>query len=165
VLLGVLDWKHFYAAAWLTPIKMKFILAVVLFALLSLGVFATRRLEDRSVGVLIIYGLCLLNVIGMGYFGGELVYGAKRSSPSDDFSAGEQLYKTHCGACHPNGGNTLDPDRPLIGSHEIADVKTFLAFIRDPDAPMPPFPETKISNTQAMELYQYIVHELKKGAP
>jgi uncharacterized membrane protein len=162
VLLGFMDWKHFYAGAWLFPIKMKLIIAAILFVLLFAGTLVGRRAQGQSLGALIIYGLCFLNVIGMGYFGGELVYGVTQSSAPMNFQAGEQLYKNNCSACHPNGGNTITPGKPVTGSAKTADFKTFLAWIRGPNPPMPPFPETKISDKQSTELYQYIVHELKK---
>jgi uncharacterized membrane protein len=162
ILLGLMDWKHFYAGALPVPIKMKLILAIVLFVLLLVGILIGRRLDGKSIAVLIIYGLCVIDVIGMGYFGGELVYGAKGSSTQKEFRVGEQIFRTNCSACHPNGGNTLVPDKPITTSPKLVDFSTFLGLIRDPTPPMPPFPETKISDKQCMELYQYITNDLKK---
>jgi uncharacterized membrane protein len=44
--LGYADWQHFYGGAWLSPIKMKLVLAVVLLVLLilALGIRRGRKL-------------------------------------------------------------------------------------------------------------------------
>jgi len=76
-LFGYIDWQHFYAGAWVFPIKMKIGLAVLLLILLVIAVSLGRKAEKVTRGVLLIYGLCLLNVTALGYFGGELVYGGK----------------------------------------------------------------------------------------
>lgn len=160
-LLGLMDWKHFYAGAWIFPIKAKVVLASILLPLLVMIALFVRG-RGLSPGALVLYGLSFLNVIAMGYFGGDLVYGSKAPPLPSELQAGEQLYAKTCKACHPNGGNTLDPTLPVRGSPKLKDFDTFLAWVRDPDAPMPPFPETKISASQSKDLYDYVAREFMK---
>jgi len=102
-------------------------------------------------------------VIGMGYFGGELVYGSKPSPVANkNYQAGEQSYRKNCSACHPNGGNTIDPDVPVKGSLKLKDFDSFLSWIRNPNPGMPPYPESRISEEESRELYEYVAHEFKE---
>lgn len=165
-LLGYTDWQHYYAGAWLVPIKVKFILAAALLALLLVSIRLDIHPDRQSRGVLTIYTFCLLAVIGMGYFGGELVYGARTLTSSDRFRAGEKLFRANCSSCHPNGGNVISPALPVKGSSRLKDPATFLSFVRNPTLPdgsqgaMPPFSDEEISDHTVHELYQYIVNDL-----
>ena len=50
-----------------------------------------------------LYGLCLIAVAGLGYFGGELVYGQKVPSAKPDDSLirqGAGVFSASCSACH-----------------------------------------------------------------
>jgi uncharacterized membrane protein/cytochrome c5 len=78
VLLGLMDWQHFYGGAFLFPIMMKLVLAGILIVLLVLAVVFGIRGEKLSKNVISLYVACLLVVVALGYFGGELVYGTKR---------------------------------------------------------------------------------------
>jgi uncharacterized membrane protein len=75
--LGYADWQHFYGGAWLFPIKMKLVLAVVLLVLLILALGVRRGTKVVSGKTVAVYGLGLLTVVAMGYFGGELVWGKR----------------------------------------------------------------------------------------
>jgi uncharacterized membrane protein len=163
MVLGLLDWAHFYASVWIFPVKMKLILAVALFLFLVTGTLLGLRAKDVTPTALVLYALCFLNVIGMGYFGGELVYGSKPSPAANSSSqAGEQSYRKNCSACHPNGGNTIDPDLPVKGSPKLTDFDSFLSWIRNPNPGMPPYPESRISEKESRELYEYVAKEFKK---
>jgi uncharacterized membrane protein len=170
VLLGYMDWQHRYAGAWSFPIKMKIGLAVLLLVLLIVAVIIGRRIRVISLGILGIYGLCLLNVTALGYFGGELIYGAaspKEVQATKETQISSEQFKKSCSACHPGGDNTIKAHLPLKSAPQLADFKTFLAYLRDPKARdgtqtiMPPFPADKLPDQQAMEIYQYIVRVLQ----
>jgi uncharacterized membrane protein len=171
VLFGYIDWQHFYAGAWVFPIKMKIGLAVLLLILLVIAVSLGRKAEKVSTGVLLIYGLCLLNVTALGYFGGELVYGNKRPGKAVEAQkvqiSGDLFNKT-CKLCHPGGGNVFKANFPLTSAPQLANFDTFLVYIRNPKARdgsqiiMPAFPADKLSEQQAKEIYQYVVQVLKK---
>lgn len=163
ILTGLLDWRHFFAGAMLFPFKIKLILAGVLLFLLLAAYGLGRKTHGEHGAMIPIYALCLLTVLALGYFGGELVYGAKSSSAPDDFKAGQAIYAENCAGCHPNGGNVTHPKRPVKGSPQISSQETFFAWIRKPKPPMPAFPPAAISDEQAKELYQYITNVLNKS--
>jgi uncharacterized membrane protein len=170
VLLGYMDWQHRYAGAWSFPIKMKIGLAVLLLVLLVVAVMFGRRIKVISLGILGIYGLCLLNVTALGYFGGELIFNPaspKEVQATKETQISSEQFKKSCSACHPGGGNTFKADLPLKSAPQLADFKTFLVYLRDPKARdgtqtiMPPFPADKLPEQQAMEIYHYIVQVLQ----
>ena len=176
VIVGIMDWQHYYAGAWLFPIKMKLPLAGLLLILLVFAFTVGYRATTISKQALIIYTLCLLNVTALGYFGGELVYGGKDPGKlSDatalttdaDIEAGATLYNQACSACHPNGENSIKQNLPLKTAPQFVTFDTFLAYIRSPKARdgsktiMPPFPADKLSEKDAQKVYRYIVKVLK----
>jgi len=102
-LLGVMDWQHFYGGAMLFPIQMKWVLAGLLLFFLILAVVFGRSGKTSSKRVLAMYLFCLLTVAGLGYFGGELVYGAKTPEKgiSEGLAAkGAVIFQQDCSACH-----------------------------------------------------------------
>ena len=177
VLSGFMDWQHYYAGAWLFPIKMKLPLAGLLLILLVFALSVGSRATTISKQALIIYALCLLNVTAVGYFGGELVYGGRASGKLSDTStlttdadiqAGATLYNQTCSACHPNGGNSIKQNLPLKQAPQLVNFDTFLAYIQSPKARdgsttiMPPFPAHKLSGEDAQKIYQYIIQVMKE---
>lgn len=70
-----MDWQYSFGGAWVTPIKIKMGLAVVMTILLVILHLIGKRAEESPARVLIIYGLTTLTAIGMGYTGGQLLYG------------------------------------------------------------------------------------------
>ena len=167
VITGFMDWRHFFAGAWIFPFVMKYILATALVILLAVTVFIGLRRGVESNGMVAIYALCFLTVAGLGFFGGELVYGEKAApvaekSQTKDHQMGRKIYAANCGACHANGGNVISPELPVKHSPKTDDFKTFLAWIRNPKAPMPAYSSQVLSDQQAEDIYQYIVHVLNK---
>lgn len=75
VLVGFADWIHFYGSAWIVPIQMKIILAAVLLPLLIVAYLLNKQAKSGSTATLIIYALAAIDVIAIGFFGAELVYG------------------------------------------------------------------------------------------
>ena len=161
VLFGIMDWQHFYGGALLLPIRVKLTVAPILASLLFAAILLGRKYGATSRIVLPIYFLCFCCVVVLGYFGGQMVYGAKTNSPAGDFKAGEKLFAADCSACHARGGNLIDPGKPVLHSPKLKDLDTFLAWIRHPAAPMPAFPASKISDAEAKELYAYIMNVLE----
>jgi mono/diheme cytochrome c family protein len=74
---------------------------------------------------------------------------------------GANLYAHHCGACHPHGGNKINPAIPLIGSAKIKSLAVFTAYNRNPlkadgsKGVMPAFPKDKISDQEMKLIYDY----------
>lgn len=74
IIVGVLDWQHFYGATLGPLIIIKMVLAAILTLLLGFSI----RLNLKGAGAKQLFGvycLCLLCAIGLGFSGGELVYG------------------------------------------------------------------------------------------
>jgi mono/diheme cytochrome c family protein len=177
VIVGIMDWQHYYAGAWLFPIKMKLALAIVLLVLLVFAVSIGHKADSISKQALIVYALCFLNVTALGYFGGELAYGGRTlGEPSDtsketvaaEVKAGGILFKENCSACHPGGENAIKKHLPLKEAPQLVNFDTFLTYIRSPEARdgsktvMPSFPPDKLSEEKAQKIYRYVVQVLKK---
>lgn len=168
VITGFMDWRHFFAGAWIFPFAVKYILAAVLVILLAAAIFIVLRRGVESNAMVAVYTLCLLTVAGLGFFGGELVYGEKiapvaEKSQLKDYRKGREIYAANCGGCHANGGNVMNPKLPVKHSPKAEDFKTFLAWIRNPKAPMPAYPSQVLSDQQAEDIYQYIIHVVNKS--
>jgi len=167
IVFGLMDWQRYYAGAWIHPIEAKLILASLLFVLLLTGVLLGYRDPTRIKRLLPIYLLCFMNVTALGYFGGQLVYGGRTPGGSAEFRTGERLFDSNCSGCHAHGGNAILPNYPLRNAPELDKLEDFRRFIRDPrlsngaKGPMPAFPPARISDAQASELYDYIVHAIE----
>ncbi|WP_300671184.1 DUF2231 domain-containing protein [Desulfoluna sp.] len=74
-ILGWMDWQHRYGGEWEFLIGLKMVLALTLLVILILIVALddpeTPKPDLRS----LLYFLGLLNAIGLGFSGGELIYG------------------------------------------------------------------------------------------
>lgn len=94
-------------------------------------------------------------IIGIGsmiLFGGKAV-GAEQ--------AGEALFKQNCSVCHVDGGNIVNPQKPLHKKEREANgVKTAADIIkrmRNPGPGMTKFDEKTISNKDAHKIAEYIL--------
>ena len=154
---GLMDWRHFYASAWLTPLKMKMGLATALFIITGTAVVLGFKGKENAKANLALSTLILLVVVLLGWYGARLVYGEKPQTGSAGQKAGAKIFAAHCNACHANGGNRIMPDKPLKNSPDLMNVNTFIALIRKPDEPMPSFPPAQISDGEAKDLYDYII--------
>jgi mono/diheme cytochrome c family protein len=159
IFLGYADWQHHYYGAWLHPIKVKLVLSGAFLILLLVGLIYVRKAGGESKGALAIYALCFLSVTGLGFYGAQLSFEEKPIAPTEAvnrFQAGEQLFGANCSDCHTKKSD-------IFTSPQFLNLATFLAFIRNPVGPMgkpinmPPFPADKITDDQALKLYQYLV--------
>jgi mono/diheme cytochrome c family protein len=103
--VGYFDWQIFYAGSYIFPIIMKLMLAGLLILLLAILVFISFKNEGNFTLRFAIHFFALLTVVGLGYFGGELVYGKKSTSApiveiSDSALAGMKLFDKKCSFCH-----------------------------------------------------------------
>jgi len=74
VIAGYLDWQQFFGGTMSTLIIVKIVLATLLTILLIFSIRASLR--DTGAGkMLIFYTLCLACAGGLGFSGGELIYG------------------------------------------------------------------------------------------
>ncbi len=162
ILLGVMDWLHFFKAALIPPIKMKMILASCVLVLLGTGIVLGDEIRVRNAPMMVIYALAVIGVVGLGWFGARLVYGnwagsqpqtaqaaapeAQATGPAAGAASaapavpaavrlGGQLFAANCAACHPGGANIVAPDLPIKGAKQLASQDTFVSFIRSPSMP------------------------------
>jgi uncharacterized membrane protein len=179
ILFGIFDWQHFYKGAMLQPVKIKMMLAVIVTLILGFGVIFGNRLKLKSTTHTLIYALSFFCVMGLGFFGGSLVYnrsGAESSAVSQTSAAkeiqadpvlksGEIAFNNNCSACHADGGNVINPRRLLKTSNDLASADTLTVFIRTEGtkvlrngnpSEMPVFAEKDVSKAQAGDLYLYI---------
>jgi uncharacterized membrane protein len=166
VIAGYMDWQHYYSGAWILPLQIKIALAITLFILLSITLIVFRIKNVRPSIMIMLFTLCTFNVGGLGYFGGQLIYEGRIPAVSEDFLPGRKVFVNHCSGCHPNGGNILFPNLPLRTAPQLKSYQTFIEFVRNPvlpndsKGPMPVFTQRKLSDSQAEELYSYIIHGL-----
>ncbi len=169
VLLGAADWQHFLAGAKTTPIQLKLgfasVLVVSLFTIFILG----WRKKDAGALARVMILPATLNlglVVGLGYEGGNLVYGGKQPDAPQQYQAGATLFKNNCSGCHAGGGNVIKPNLPLLGAAQLKTEASFQQFIRSPhmpggkQGPMPGFDQSKLSDADATALYNYITRVL-----
>ena len=75
VVLGYMDWQFKFEGEWNYIIRNKMVLAAVLFILLCISVFTGGKEKVVTTRKLLIYFLCALTCVGLGFMGGELQYG------------------------------------------------------------------------------------------
>ena len=76
VLLGLMDWQHFYNGDPNPLIIAKIILGFVLMALFSYAILLGRQGEVNTRKFLVISMLCFVVTCLIGFLGGELQYGS-----------------------------------------------------------------------------------------
>ncbi|MBK5274104.1 MAG: c-type cytochrome [Desulfuromonadales bacterium] len=78
---------------------------------------------------------------------------------------GEALFKQYCAACHPNGGNVSDPDRPLYGSvlkaRHIRTPEDIVRIMRRPLSRMIRFDVSTLSDKDAHAIAMYVLKTFK----
>jgi cytochrome c6 len=86
-------------------------------------------------------------------------------APSETGLTGEALFKQHCAACHPNGGNTINPSKPLgakeMAKHGIATPEDIVKVMRHPAHGMTTFDVATISDKDARKIGEYVLKTFK----
>ena len=107
-----------------------------------------------------IWFLFILAIAGWVVFGGTMIFPGS-TALSAQASNGANLYAVHCGACHAQGGNIINPALPVTGSAKMKSLAIFSAFNRNPlkadgsKGIMPAYPKDKISDQEMKLLYDY----------
>ncbi|MGA9109498.1 MAG: c-type cytochrome [Smithella sp.] len=102
--------------------------------------------------------LFILPIVGWALFGVTTIFSGSTALAAPD---GAKLYAHNCGACHPNGGNKINPAIPLLGSSKTKSLAVFTAYNRNPlkadgsKGVMPAFPKDKISDQEIKLIYDY----------
>jgi cytochrome c6 len=71
-------------------------------------------------------------------------------------SDGQTLFQNHCAGCHAQGGNSLNPAKPVKGSAYLSSVAAFTGFVRQPSGAMPAFDEGALSTAEVKQMYDYV---------
>jgi cytochrome c6 len=78
---------------------------------------------------------------------------------------GEELFKTHCAVCHPNGGNIINPKKPLdkksLTANGIKSAKDIIHTMRNPGPGMNKFDEKTIPDKEAKMIADYVLKTFK----
>ena len=80
-------------------------------------------------------------------------------------SSGEKLFAKHCAACHPQGGNIVNPKKTLgktnLAANNIKTEEDIINVFRNGVPGMPTFDENAISKKDAQEIARYILKTFK----
>jgi cytochrome c2 len=167
-LLGYADWQYHLGGAMAFPIIMKIVLAGALLVLLVLAVVAGRK----GKGVIGLYTLCFLAVVGIAYFGGELVYegrfpGAGAKAPQEDAASklvqqGSAVFSESCAMCHytdkketkvgPGLAGLFSRDELPVSKRPVTE-ENVRSQIRSPYENMPDFAEMPKEKVDALLAY------------
>jgi len=166
ILLGLMDWQHFYNGAWLLPIRIKVILSGVLIILLIVSWIVSRKGYRALTRRIVFYALCMATVIAIGFFGGELVYGPKKAvAASDDstlVSQGAKLFAKNCSMCHNTdstkakvgpGLKDLFKNSQLPVSKKPVSDDSVVNQLKTPFDQMPPYPNLTDEQVQSLLAY------------
>lgn len=159
--MGLIDWQRFYGGAWLFEIKAKLVLAFAFVLTLSIAARLASRKPDSG-GLTALYALATILAMGLGYFGGELVYRGFVPEAPPEFQAGRHVFEGHCSGCHRRGENIVEPNLPLRLAPQLHNFPEFAQLVRAPKnrngqpSLMPAFSVEKISEQELRQLYDYL---------
>lgn len=164
-LLGLMDWQHFYGGSPLFPVKMKLLLAGILIIFLILAaIFGAFGKKLSKLGIAL-YVLCLFCVIGLGYFGGELVFAIKApaaGASEGPAAEGAEVFKKNCSACHLTDSTATKIGPGLKGVFKAAKFpisgspvseENFRKQLQKPFNKMPPFGHLPSEQVEALIAY------------
>jgi cytochrome c6 len=90
------------------------------------------------------------------------------ASRSTDAAArtGEDLFKEHCAACHPNGSNIVNPKKTLqkkdLEANKIRSADDIVGIMRNPGPGMLTFDSKTISDKDAHLIAEFILSTFAK---
>jgi cytochrome c6 len=87
------------------------------------------------------------------------------TAPAGAGLTGEQLYKQHCAVCHPDGGNTINPSKPVgakaMATRGIKSADDIVKIMRHPGPGMNKFDESVIPDEDARKIGEYMLTTFK----
>lgn len=167
-LLGYMDWQQNYGGAGITSIKIKIILGALLFVMLLIAISGRKHASRPTRGHFLVCAICLGLAVGLGYFGGELVYGTPKTEKGNlpvtaTIQNGADLFRKNCAFCHHYdttekkvgpGLKAISKQASLPTSGWAMTDENIRKQIKTPFAEMPPFEH--LSDQQVDELIAYI---------
>lgn len=80
-------------------------------------------------------------------------------------AGGEALFKEKCAACHPDGGNIINPQKTLkkkdLAANKLTDPKKFIAYLRKPGPGMNAFDAKSLPDSDAKAITTYVLKTFK----
>ncbi|RJQ13296.1 MAG: cytochrome C [Nitrospiraceae bacterium] len=77
----------------------------------------------------------------------------------------EESFNKNCALCHPGGGNTVNPAKPLhkkdLDANNIKTEEDIVKIMREPGPGMNKFDENTIPDKEAKEIAGYILNTFK----
>lgn len=74
---------------------------------------------------------------------------------------GKELFTLHCSACHPNGGNIIEPEDTLLKAarvaHKVNSVEAIVGRMRNPGPGMSKFDTKVLPDPDAKAIAEYIM--------
>lgn len=93
-----------------------------------------------------------------------LVAACEKKEPAgtaEQAKMGESLFKQHCSVCHPDGGNTVNPQKTLRKKareeHGVKTASDIVNNMRNPGPGMTKFDEKTVPDEDAKEIAEYIL--------
>ena len=78
---------------------------------------------------------------------------------------GAKEFKEHCAVCHPNGGNIINPKKPLdkksLAANNVKTAKDIINKMRNPGPGMTKFDAKTISDKEAKAIADYVQKTFK----
>ncbi|MCC6346869.1 MAG: c-type cytochrome [Nitrospirales bacterium] len=78
---------------------------------------------------------------------------------------GKALFEKHCAVCHPNGGNTIRPEKTLhrkdLTENKITTAKDIIGKMRSPGPGMTRFDKATIPDKDAQKIAEYVLNTFK----
>jgi len=106
----------------------------------------------RGITVVAISFLLMLNAAHAGAAGSQKI-------------SGEKEFKEHCAACHPDGGNIVNPKKTLHKSdreaNNVRTVSDIIGKMRNPGPGMTQFNKETVSDKEAAAIAKYILKTFK----
>lgn len=85
---------------------------------------------------------------------------ADKATP-DLLKRGRELFSYHCAGCHPDGENSVYPQKTLhrmdLKANGITTPAGIVAIMRRPERKMKPFDKKSIPDTDALAIAHYIL--------
>jgi cytochrome c6 len=80
--------------------------------------------------------------------------------------SGEALFKEHCAACHPDGGNIINPRKTLkkkdLEANKAASAEAIINLMRAPGPGMLKFDAKTLPDKEARSIAEYILKTFSK---
>jgi len=80
-------------------------------------------------------------------------------------ASGEEIFKSKCMACHPDGGNIMKKEKSLsakdLAANKLNNTKALVKYMRNPGPGMTKFDAKALPEKDAKEVAEYILKTFK----